>query len=338
MDDLISVIIPIYKVEKWVRQCVDSVLMQTYENLEIILVDDGSPDKCPAICDMYAANDSRIKVVHKPNGGLSSARNVGLDVATGEYIVFVDSDDYIHPQMIENMYEIMEENQADIVICDLKRVNEDGLDLSDHFIDVGLTGIFNKDEIFERMYGPAVIYCVVSWNKLYHKNLWLNYRYPDGKIHEDEFAIHHILDKCEKIVCTDKCYYYYRQREGTIMTEKSVEWYLDALEAFLERQTYFMKNKMANYIVLQDRRCFCMLCETCRNYPQSRKLERYSFYRTKYYQLHRILLQKGRYPFLWRMQIALYRCFPIIIIVIGNCYRKIKSRLGKGGAENSHVT
>lgn len=117
------------------------------------------------------------------------------------------------------------------------------------------------------------------------------------------------------------------------MAEKSVEWYLDALEAFLERQTYFMENEMMDYLVMQDRRCFSMLSQTCRNYPQSKKMERYKFYKMKYYQMHRKVLQKSQYPLIRRIQIALYQFFPGFIAEAGNCCRKIKSCLGKGNTE-----
>ena len=124
MEDLISIIIPVYKVEKYIYKCIDSVLNQTYKNLEIILVDDGSPDKCPEICEEYAKKDNRIKIIHKKNGGLSDARNAGLKVATGKYIGFVDSDDYIEKDMYQVLYNNIIKTNSDISIVNLKEVKE----------------------------------------------------------------------------------------------------------------------------------------------------------------------------------------------------------------------
>ena len=126
MQPLISVIVPIYKVEEYLYKCVKSILAQTYTNLEIILVDDGSPDNCPAICDEFAAKDSRVTVVHKKNGGVSSARNVGLDTATGEYIGFVDGDDYIEPTMYETLYKYIVDNNTDVSVINCRIVDELG--------------------------------------------------------------------------------------------------------------------------------------------------------------------------------------------------------------------
>lgn len=122
MQDLISVIVPVYKVEKYLKRCVDSILAQTYPCLEVILVDDGSPDGCPAICDEYAREDRRVRVIHKENGGLSDARNAGIDAAKGKFLGFVDSDDYVHPRFYELLLQALKEEGADIAGCDVKKV------------------------------------------------------------------------------------------------------------------------------------------------------------------------------------------------------------------------
>lgn len=125
-EDLISVIVPVYKVEKYLHRCVDSIINQTYKNLEIILVDDGSPDNCPKICDEYAQKDQRIKVIHKKNAGISEARNAGLEIAQGEFVAFVDSDDYIDSTMYEKMLLLAQKEKNDLVLCGFKKVSEDG--------------------------------------------------------------------------------------------------------------------------------------------------------------------------------------------------------------------
>lgn len=140
IDKLVSVIVPIYKVENYLRECIDSIIYQTYTNLEIILVDDGSPDNCPAICDEYAENDNRIKVVHKENGGLSSSRNAGLEIATGEYIAFVDSDDYIDKTFIEKLYNGITENDYDLCFCKVKLLFDDRVeDMAELSLKTGLS-------------------------------------------------------------------------------------------------------------------------------------------------------------------------------------------------------
>ena len=168
MSDLISVVIPVYKVEKFIRNCVDSVIAQTYKDLEIILVDDVSPDGCPAICDEYAAADKRIKTVHKENGGLSSARNAGLDVATGEYVFFVDSDDYISENAIERLYEALIKEKADIAICDWVAVDENGNKVVKKISPLK-NECLNRDGLFKKITEPNYYYYVVSWNKLYKR-------------------------------------------------------------------------------------------------------------------------------------------------------------------------
>ena len=178
---LISVIVPIYKVEKYLHKCIDSILAQTYTNLEIILVDDGSPDNCGKICDEYAAKDSRIKVIHQPNGGLSAARNAGLDIATGDYIGFVDSDDYIAPDMYEKLYNALVKNDADMAICDYQRFgNElpyDEMSLTTEVI-TGLQAMEKQNTVINCSF-------VVAWSKLYKSFIFSNVRFPVGKINED---------------------------------------------------------------------------------------------------------------------------------------------------------
>ena len=213
--DKISVIIPVYRVEEHLRECVDSVINQTYTNLEIILVDDGSPDSCPQICDEYARADDRVKVIHKPNGGLSSARNAGIDIATGKWIGFVDSDDFIAPNMYEKLYIIVE--GCDLAICNYSKVNEESALLNSdnaHMKDEVLTKV---EALYKATYPSCMVYYITAWNKLYSSKLFADIRFPEGKLHEDEFIVHHIFDKCAKVATTSECLYMYRQRDGSIM-------------------------------------------------------------------------------------------------------------------------
>lgn len=220
-QELISIIVPVYKVEKYIRHCVESVLNQTYKNIECILVDDGSPDNCPRICDEFAEKDNRIKVIHKQNGGLSSARNMGIDNAKGKYIVFVDSDDYIHPQMIEILFEKLIHENADISICNIEYVFENS-SIQKEYISPIKNEVIGRKELLEKLLQKNASFYVVMCNKLYKKELWNNLRFPVGEIHEDEALIHDIFLKCDRAVSVDKKLYFYFQRIGSIMhTEKS---------------------------------------------------------------------------------------------------------------------
>jgi len=213
MDPFISVIVPVYKVEPYLRQCVDSILAQTYKNLEIILVDDGSPDRCPWICDDYEKKDKRIRVIHKENGGLSDARNEGLDIATGDYIGFVDSDDWITPDMYEHLMATILKYHADIAVCDYQESNgkrtlatksrsrqEKSYTVEEAFREVLLSGEIS----------------VTMWNKVYRRSLFDDIRFPSGETFEDGAVFFQLFGKCSCIVHTGKNGYYYRKRAGSI--------------------------------------------------------------------------------------------------------------------------
>ena len=211
MEPLISVIIPIYKVELYLRHCLNSVLGQSYRNLEIILVDDGSPDNCGEICDEYAAKDSRVKVIHKPNGGVSDARNAGLAIASGDYVGFVDSDDWIAPDMYEYLYRGMVDYDADVTLCEYyecwpkKRfaTNRDGVRLFE--------GREVMDALLQLKIGNY------AWNKLYKRSLWSeDIRYPVGKNYEDVRTTYKLLRKCGRLAALPEPKYYYRQSASSI--------------------------------------------------------------------------------------------------------------------------
>lgn len=235
-DSLISVIVPVYRVKDYINECIDSIINQTYRNLEIILVDDGSPDDCGEICDMYSEQDSRITVIHKQNGGLSDARNAGLDAAAGEYIAFVDGDDHIHHEMYERLLDSIRNSGSDVAVCAVDMVDENGLKLTSvnsemPEFDFQMTGVEALNKlVFSRLWGY-----VTAWNKLYRAELFNGLRYKTGKIHEDEFIIHHIYNRCKKVTYIHDRLYYYVQRTGSIMNDVFTEKNLDKLEAFLDR-------------------------------------------------------------------------------------------------------
>lgn len=216
-NEKISIIVPVYKVEKYLRVCVDSILNQTYRDLEIILVDDGSPDNCPKICDEYAEKDKRIKVVHQKNGGLSSARNTGIDIATGKYLMFVDSDDTIHPQMCEILFKNLLETDADMSECGWKKV-WDINNPNNQKYEASKTQYvtYENNDVFDLLYNKKIPSIMTAWKKLYKKELFQDIRYPIGKIHEDEDVIHKILFKCKKHVFANYPMYNYTQRGDSI--------------------------------------------------------------------------------------------------------------------------
>ena len=250
VNPLVSVIIPIYKVEPYLRQCVDSVICQSYKNLEIILVDDGSPDNCPKICDEYAQQDSRVKVIHKPNGGLSDARNAGIEIATGEYLSFVDSDDLIHIRMIEILMKPLIENK------DLKMSVCQSLKFYDCDI-IDINQAIRPTEIVDYRFFLTKNLWATAWCKIYQRKLFKDIRYPVGRIHEDEFTTYKIYYEAKKFAYTDSQLHFYRQREGSIMDSMTIKRLVDVhdalkgqVEFFWEKNEYLMYSNFLSRFVL----------------------------------------------------------------------------------------
>lgn len=251
--ELISVIVPIYNVEKFLDQCVASIIGQSYFNLEIILVDDGSPDECPGKCDEWAKKDERIIVIHKKNGGLSDARNSGLRIASGEYVAFIDSDDWVAPDFFEKLYEAIKTNHAQIAASGIMWIYNDHLKKDEH---VYAQQIFSSEEALETLVQGRGFYAV-AWNKLYKRTLFDGIRFPVGKLHEDEFVTYKLIGKADRLVLCQNTFYYYRQREGSIMQGWSIK-HLDALDAFFQRNEYLKENYPNLY--LQDKVTLLMAC------------------------------------------------------------------------------
>lgn len=237
----ISVIIPIYKVEKYLKKCIESVQKQTYKNIEIILIDDGSPDECPRICDFYASNDSRIKVIHKINGGLSDARNAGIQIATGEYIGFVDSDDWIDESMFEILMLYIIKNNADISEIGVKYQYNDHIEYNNNTKIEVLTHDESMSAFLEQT--KNIKGCV--WAKLYKSNIVKNLKFPIGRLHEDAFFTYKAIYNSRRYVIGTECLYNYRQdRDGSIMStiihENDSKSKNDIIDAFEERNQFFI--------------------------------------------------------------------------------------------------
>lgn len=243
--DLVSVIVPVYNVEKYLDRCIESIINQTYKNLEIILVDDGSPDNCPKMCDNWAKKDKRIKVIHKENGGLSDARNIGINNATGDYIAFVDSDDFIDKEMYEKLLQNLIRTNSDISICSMIYYYE-----NDQIKELknNDTSFFIYDDIkkYDNLFNENFLNFVVVWNKIYKKEIFKKLRFPKGKINEDTFLAHKILNLSNKIVYSKEKLYYYVQREESIMHQQFNIKKLDELEAYKNQMLFFQQEEFHN--------------------------------------------------------------------------------------------
>lgn len=241
MSELISVIVPIYNVERYLEKCIDSILTQTWRELEIILCDDGSTDSCGAICDRYAVRDDRIRVIHKPNGGLSDARNAGIEAASGNWYVFIDSDDFITPDTIERMYHAALSTGSQIAVCNMVRIYDDG----------GTEGFYNPvteqtlltgQDRFETLKQPS------ACNKIFRADLFDGVRFPKGKFYEDTFVYHILAHRSKNIVLTGHDgYFYLSRRESILGHPKYTDRYFDFVEAVHTRVAYLLAHRVPHY-------------------------------------------------------------------------------------------
>lgn len=242
--ELVSIVVPVYGVEQYLKKCVDSILNQTYQNLEIILVDDGSPDRCGSICDEYAKRDNRIQVIHKQNGGLSDARNEGAKYAKGKYLIFVDSDDYVDEKLIEKTVAAAEKYQADMVVFDFSEV-ENG-EVIRRTNEIPDNTLLTLEEYPKMLLMPPA-----AWARLFNREFYIQagYPYPIGHYYEDLGTTPKFLEKAKRIVYLKESLYYYLIRSGSIMKSSNYEkiyqdkvWILNDILEFFERE-----NKFQNY-------------------------------------------------------------------------------------------
>lgn len=238
----LSIIVPVYNVAPYLHRCVDSILAQTFQDFELILVDDGSSDNCPAICDEYGLSDSRIRVIHKPNGGLADARNAGIGIAQGDYLGFVDSDDWIDSNMYQSMIEMLEKHDADMVACGIAQELENGE-------TAGRWPLGNQDKLYfpkdyiDNFY-PDVRRDLMpsACNKVFKRKLFQTVRFPKGKLYEDSFIQLSLLNQCEKIaVCGNAYYHYIINRGGSIQNN-----------SYSLRRLHLVEFNMAHYAFFQE--------------------------------------------------------------------------------------
>ena len=281
---MISVIVPVYKVEKYLDRCVESILAQTFTDFELILVDDGSPDNCPQMCDNWAKKDSRIVVIHQPNGGLSAARNAGIDWAfansDSQWLTFIDSDDWIHPQTFERLYNAAVENNVSVSVCGYELTPGESPYVDDKTFQAELREV-------EEFYINKNVNATVAWGKLYKKECFEELRYPVGKIHEDEFLTYKILFKYKTIAYIPApLYAYFENTEGIMRTDWSPK-RLASVEAIEEHINYFLDNCYNDAYLFACKRYIDNICMHLTKIENSKTSE-------KFLKEKKFLIKKGR--------------------------------------------
>lgn len=282
MKDLISVVIPIYNVEKYLRKCIETVISQTYTNIEVILVNDGSTDNRLQICNEFKEKDNRVKVINKKNGGLSDARNAGLKNAQGKYICFIDSDDFISEKYIEELYNLIIENNAQIAVCNYEKVSEKGKTIfRKNIISQTISGKKAIEKLNDKDFGWVSI---IAWNKFYNINLFKNIEYPVGKIHEDEFVTYKLYYLAEKVAITSRNLYFYRQVSTSITNRKFNIRRLDVLDTLEERVSFLKEKKLEKAYrlnLIEYEKLLIAYCMKCKMYlKNSEKIQENFIYIT----------------------------------------------------------
>lgn len=245
METKISVIVPVYNVEPYLKTCVDSILGQSYGNLEVFLVDNGSTDSGGVLCDTYAQEDSRVTALHTPNNGISDARNLGLERATGEWLAFVDSDDWLHRDYFRLLMHSAEQTEADIALCDYREVH-DGDTVDDAPVaEPDNWTVFSQQQAMHNLYNELYLNTVIAWGKVYARHVFEGVRFPSGRNHEDEAVAHQVLARSERVVFLHSQLYYYRQRAGSVTKSGfRLQNKFDAIAAYEARAEYFASQNM----------------------------------------------------------------------------------------------
>lgn len=284
MGDKISVIVPVYNSEKYLERCVESILKQTYGNLEVILVDDGSTDTSSIICDRYAQIDQRIKVIHKKQGGVCDARNSGLEIATGDYLTFVDNDDFILPDMYEILLSNMYKYRVKLSMCSYSLYYEErGMEYAKTDI---YTKKMNSMEALHIFHTKGRIDMIVPWNKLYRRELFDGIRYPACRTFDDEFVTYKLLWRAGEICFTNQQFYFFRQRMDSITHTLTLKKYTDYMDALIERHEYFAE-VVNDYKLTEDDTLFC-LKELINIHFRECPKEEYTYYHLQYVKMYRV--------------------------------------------------
>lgn len=238
MSPEVSIIVPVYNIEPYLTDCVESLIGQSFADIEIVLVDDGSTDSSGYLCDSLAARDPRILTIHKSNGGLSSARNAGIRVASGRYVTFVDGDDWVDLGMIEGMLDVAHSTGAGIVIAGFRRVHNHGAAAHTHPRGFRIELMTPREALSELVMGDQRVTMVIACAKLYERSYWQQIEFPLGRLHEDEYAAHRVFAVAGLVARTAWAPYYYRQRPGSIMDSRGPRSRRDALDAIKGRAQF----------------------------------------------------------------------------------------------------
>jgi len=315
----ISVIVPVYNVENYLEKCVETIVNQTYKNIEILLIDDGSKDSSSEKCDYLEKKYKNVKTYHKTNGGLSSARNYGIDRANGEYIVFVDSDDYIEKNMIEHLYNNIKETNAEMSICSFYYVKNSKKDAPKYAKECF---IVNNENKFDYLYNDYYLPTTIAWNKIYSRKIFEKLRYPEGKYHEDEFMIFDILKNVSKISYTLVPLYNYVFRDDSITKKFSLK-RLDCLEALDEREKYFKSMNRKDLIILNKQSKLNVIATFLTEYYSSNNncdIELIKNYRLELRKIAKELILKKYIPIYKKIKILMIFIVPDLYFFV-NKYR-----------------
>ena len=333
--DIISVIVPIYNVREYLKKCVQSILNQSYQLIELILVNDGSTDGSGALCDELSILDQRIKVIHKENGGLSYARNMGIEIATGKYILFVDSDDYILPQMCECLLSAVKKYKCQIAICDFVEVYNDDKDEEKVETDINrvLCKKMGKDDM-SNFYSEAPKKFDIAWNKLYERELFSDIRYPIGKIHEDTATTYQLLYKAKDSVYIDAKLYCYRQRNNSIMGTGTTKRSLDALDALQQKLIFYSDRKEAQFYTLIFSYYKYLIFDLRRKWEQfdigeKRDFDKYISFYQEQYKSNQFLLKVSKCKIIIH---GIFASFPNLYFFLFKQKERIKDKKNTKGA------
>lgn len=306
MSEKISIIVPIYNVQSYLKKCIESLIQQTYENIEIILVNDGSTDNSGKICDYYALKDNRIKVVHQKNGGVSYARNTGLAYSTGDYIAFVDPDDWIDKNMYEKMLEVLNENDSSIAMCGY--VYEGGDNILNKSKPKLVEQNLSNRELLSKLFMSNTYYYVILWNKLYKACLWKDVRFPNGYVHEDEAVIHIIYDRCARMSIISNDFYHYRIIDTSITHTNKLKRRIDYAYALSLRLNYFyQKNEFNDCIDMLNEVLYLIL-----NTFNSDELDKISLYKIRKIILYNLskIIKENSYSIKFKLSLLIYFISP----------------------------
>lgn len=311
---MISVIVPVFNVEKYINQCIDSILNQTYHDIEIILVDDGSTDSSGKICDEYQKKDNRIIVIHKSNGGLSSARNAGVEIATGEYISFIDSDDWVENDFLESLYNCCIMYQAEIAVCRIQKRVEENQETQEY---ENFTECWSGRLAVENRVLKEKIYCIQTsvWNKLYSREIIKDMSFPEGKYYEDIVYSTQAMLNSERVAYTNDALYNYRQdRPGSIMNEGfNTRAITDELPLMYERNLLIRQAGLVDVADLVDRNYCIRVIEIARQLFNSKRISDKKLYYKKCKLYFKLVYKRCSHKYFSAVDFAKVKAFQVNI-------------------------